>query len=210
MASTIKAFLISAAILLSINAQAQDVGQTIMDNAAATQYNYMTSHIAGLSLKNVAGKGKSTGKVGHGLTYNPSPKIKSKVIDNLALQMKLDAATTAKLKQTNIDAAFTSITAPYNLKYNDASDIVAAYQVLNWMIANRSPNPQPASVAAVRETSDNALRQNKQIYSDAGKRAMIGEELKALFVIQHAGWQNAIKKGTEKNFSDIIATQYKN
>jgi hypothetical protein len=53
------------------------------------------------------------------------------------------------------------------------------------------------------------LRQNKQIYSDAGTRAMLGEELKTLFVIQHGSWQNAIKKGIEKDYSDIIATQYK-
>lgn len=202
-------FIIAVGLIFSAAiTKAQDIGQTIMNNAAASQYNYMTSHIANLSLKNISGKGKGSAKVGHGLTYNPSPKIKERVLNNIAANLKLDAANIANLKQTNFDGIFTGITAPYHLQANDASDIVAAYQVLNWIIANNSANPQLTTVASVREDTDDALRQNKEIYTDAGKRAMLGEELKIMFVLLHAGWQDAIKKGTTASFSEKIAGQY--
>lgn len=186
--------------------KAQDVGQTIIDNAASTQYNYMTSHIANLSLKNASGNAGA--KSGRDLSYNPSPRIKSRVINNMAVKLKLDAANTAKLKQTDVDGIFTGITKPYNLKYDDAADIVTAYQALNWMIANNAPNPQPAAITALRNATNNALGQNREIYANAGNRAMLGEELKTMFVLHHAGWHDAIKKGTTKAYSDKIVGQY--
>ncbi|MBB3967510.1 hypothetical protein [Mucilaginibacter phyllosphaerae] len=41
-----------------------------------------------------------------------------------------------------MNKAFNSIASPYGLSYDDAADIVAAYEVVNWMIANQAANPQ--------------------------------------------------------------------
>jgi hypothetical protein len=186
---------------------AQDMGQVWMDNAAASQNAYMTSHINNLVLKNMTGK--NAGKVTDSrLTYNPSIKIRDRVIDNMAARMKLNSSQLAALKQMDLNKIFANITAPYRSRYDDAADIVTAYQVLNWMIANKAPDPKPVAVTAVRNAVIPVLQQNREIAHEAGNRAMMSEEMKLLFVMQHAGWQEARKTGKLQSYSDAIARQY--
>ncbi|MFD1255643.1 hypothetical protein ACFQ3S_02440 [Mucilaginibacter terrae] len=201
-----KLLLTAIIMVYTFTAGAQDMGQVFMDNAAATQQAYMTSHINGLILKNVIKGGKSTAE-SH-LTYNPSLKIRNQVIDRMAAKMKSNSSNIVALKQYDFNKIFTGITAPYHLQYNDAADIVTAYQVLNWMIANNAADPKPTAVNAVKSSTILALQQNREIAQDAGNRAMLGEEMKILFVMLHAGWQEAKKTGKVANYSTTLAQQY--
>lgn len=198
--------IIAVTAVLAFTASAQDMGQVFMDNAAASQQAYMSSHINGLVLKNVIKGRKSTGE-SH-LTYNPSVKIRDRVIDRMAVRMKLSSDNIATLKQNDFNKLFTGITAPYHLQYDDAADIVTAYQVLNWIIANNAANPNIGAVDAVKSATISALQQNREIAHDAGNRAMLGEEMKIMTVILYTGWQQAQKKGKSADYSATVAQQY--
>lgn len=205
----VKTILLGAGLLIAGHLKAQDMGQIMIENAQATQNAYLSSHIDGLVLSNMTGKGKKAGTVTESyLTYNPSPKIRDRVINNMAAKMKLNAQNVQALKQIDFNKTFTDITAPYHLQYDDAADVVTAYQVLNWMIANKAGNPKPAAVSAVKQSVIASLQQNRNIRHDAGNRAMLGEEMKIMFTLLHAGLQEATKNGTLQQYSNNINKQF--
>jgi len=205
-AQKVKCAVTAILITAAITVKAQDMGQVYMENAAASQQAYMTSHINGLTLRNVLKGNSSKGE--SNLTYNPSTRIRDRVIDRMAAGMKLSQANVVRLKQKDFNKIFTEITAPYRLQVDDAADILTAYQVLNWMIANNAPDPTPSSVDAVRRSSIAALKLDRDIAHNAGNRAMLGEELKIIFVLNHSGWQAAKKSGAVSAYSDNITNQY--
>jgi hypothetical protein len=62
--------------------------------------------------------------------------------------------------QYHFNKQFAKIIALYDLQYDDAADIISAYQVLNWVNANNAANPKPTAVNAVRSATISALQQN--------------------------------------------------
>lgn len=193
--------------IFNCGAFAQDVMQTMVDNSFATQQTYLTSHINGLVMKDITGKNAATAREDR-LTYNPHPRIKAEVIDAMLKRMKLTQGT-ATFKKTDFDKIFTSLTSKYSFSYDDAGDIVTAYQVLNWMIANKvKVEPAATAVNVTRTKIGAGLMQNKNINHNVYERAKLGEEMKILFVVLHAGWQNALKNGSLDAYSDGIAKQY--
>lgn len=182
--------------------------QTMIDNSFATQQAYLTGHINGLVMKNITGKNYKATKRTDRLTYNPHHKIKAEVMDAMLKRAKLTEGTET-FRNTDFDKIFTTVTAKYNFSYKDAGDIVTAYQVLNWMIANKvNTEPAVAAVAATRIKVGASMMQNEKINHDAYERAKLGEEMKMLFAVVHAGWQNALKSGGLNKYSDSIAKQY--
>lgn len=185
-------------------AQAQDVQQTILDNHQLIQQSTLTAEINGLVLKTKVKSGD--GGAEKDFSYNPAPRIRNEVLDRLVQRLKLP--NLEQLRQLDYNQRFTQLATPYGLRPDDAADLVTAYQVWNWVMANQAPMPKPGSVAAVRRSVAKVLSQNREIYHNAGKRALLGEEMKLLVVLTHLGWQGAQQQGKTQAYSDGIQTQY--
>ena len=201
-----KLIIATVSLTAGLAARGQDV---YVDNSAATQNAYINSHINGLVLKNVAGKDIGNGYIAETyLTYNPSVKIRDRAVDRMISKSKINASTAAAMRKTNINELFDKINAVYNLKHDDAADILTAYQVLNWQIANNVSSSKPAPVNAYRNLIISVLQKNREIARDAGNRAMLGEETKITFLMLYSEWQNAKKAGKAKAFSDQLNQEY--
>jgi hypothetical protein len=192
-------------------ANAQDLYQTFIENNATMQQAYLSSYVSGLVIQNMVvngGKGSSSNARDFHLTYNPSIKVKGEALNAFIARGHLEKIAD-ELRRMDFDKAFTSITAPYHLQYNDAADILTAYQVLSWLIANQAPEPKPDAVAATRYAVASALAKSSVISDDPYSRAKMGESVKILFLVLQSGWHTANKKGTVKAYSDQITNQYK-
>lgn len=201
----IRLFSLLGSLCLTLSwAQAQDVQQSILDNQQLIQQSTLTTQINGLVLKDMSKKGSDVAE--KDFSYNPAPRIRNEVLTRLARRMQL--TNVESLRQIDFNQRFTQSVAPYGLRPDDAADLVTAYQVWNWMMANQAPMPKPSSVAAIRRSVANVLSQNRDIYHNAGKRALLGEEMKLLVVLTDMGWQGARQQGKEQAYSDGLVKQY--
>lgn len=199
-------------LLLSFGAfksYAQDMLQSFTEANTGFTNAYMYGHINKLVAKSMYDKKGGSSKAAYSdLTYRPNTRIKQQVVDGMIKKMK-NPAPAQTFMQYDFDKAFTSITKPYGLQYNDAGDIMTAYQVINWMIANQqTQNPSATAVEAARKSTIAGLSSVKEFKHDVVVRAKMGEELKILIVILESGWMEARKKGTTKAFANQVNTSY--
>ncbi|AWN38930.1 hypothetical protein DK427_09725 [Methylobacterium radiodurans] len=123
----------------------------------------------------------------------------------------LGAAVAAReLAQHDYDAIFRGFLAGTALRETDAGDVLAAFIVLQWMVANDAMmEPSPAALRAIRRQFAVPLA-TKPPLSLPGPRATFAEEVKLRAVLHHAGWQAAKRAGTLPRFlatlpSDLLA-----
>lgn len=190
-------------------AHAQDVMQSIMDANAQTQYTYMTGQINKDVMANMYKNKNGVTGSSKTFTYYIMPYFTGDVVKQVGARMKLSQPVINKLINYDFNTAFRTLTKGFNLQYNDVADIVTAYQVQSWLIANSATaDPSPKAVYAVRNQVRKSLSANAQITGNGKTRAQLGEELKILFALGNAGWQGARQQGKLKVYSDAVAQNY--
>ncbi|NJL20029.1 MAG: hypothetical protein HC895_03085 [Leptolyngbyaceae cyanobacterium SM1_3_5] len=148
------------------------------------------------------------------LSYPPSDAVKQQVERNYLDRLRQthpEAANqlAAQLRQSDYRDVFTNLVQPYGLSGNNLADIVTAYSILNWMIANQSANnPSRQAVLAERDQTAATLSQIASL-NDTQQRQQVGEEIKLLFVTLHSGWQAAQREGTLSQYSDGVTTLFR-
>ncbi len=112
------------------------------------------------------------------------------------------------MRQHDFGKVYAGIVAPFGLHRGDAADALTAYTLLGWMIANGRTDPTLPQVAAARAEVAATVSTNPALATEAA-RAKLGEEVTILFVLLHAGWQSAQKEGKLAQYSDGVATMFK-
>ena len=148
------------------------------------------------------------------LSYQPSAAVKQQVERNYLdrLRRSNPAAANqvaAKLRQYDYREIYTNLVQSHGLSSNNLADIVAAYSVLNWMIANQSFN-DPSSQAVLAERDRTAATLSKlSSLRDPQMRQQAGEEIKLLFVTLHGGWQSAQREGQLSQYGEGVRALFR-
>ncbi len=149
-----------------------------------------------------------------GLVYSQSPDLARRAVQSYVgrLESRNPAAARVAADQFarhDYRAAYRSLTRGTGLSDSDAVDIMAAWVMLGWMIANNSlANPNPANIRGIRAQLAPALAAAPQL-ADTAVRADLGEEMKLHFVTLHAGWQSAQREGQLARYSDGVADLFR-
>ncbi|GAA4323330.1 hypothetical protein GCM10023149_24210 [Mucilaginibacter gynuensis] len=205
-----KSILLLLSALMLQQAHAQDMLSTYIENNTSFTNAYMYGHINKLVAKNYYLKEKDDVPGNYHLTYRPNTKVKQQVVESLTTRMKIPEARQAFM-QYDFDATFNTITKGYDLKNNDAGDIMTAYQVLSWIAANQYVGlPDKAAVAVVRKKTAAALAALPAVNHDVVARAKMSEEMKILIVILQSRRIESQKKHQEQNFATQVNAEYLN
>lgn len=102
---------------------------------------------------------------------------------------------------------YAGLVAPVGYRPNDAADVLAAYTLLGWLIANGVPDATPRQAAAVRSQIAQRVGGDPN-FTNPSARARFGEDMKLLVVTLHAGWQSARREGNLKQYGDGVAALF--
>lgn len=119
--------------------------------------------------------------------------------------MAKTAAT--QFRAHDMDQVYAGITRPFGLSPDDAGDVMTAYLVLGWLIANGAPDPTATAVRAARGQVGSLLATQGPI-ADPAQRVAVAEEVKILFVVLHSGWLSARRENAVQPYADGVATLF--
>ncbi|KMO41308.1 hypothetical protein VQ02_06030 [Methylobacterium variabile] len=113
----------------------------------------------------------------------------------------LAAAEVAReMARHDYDAIFRSFLTDTDLRADDAGDVLTAFIILQWMVANDTKaEPSAAALRAVRRQMV-APMADKPPLSQPATRAAFAEQVKLRTVLHHAGWQAAQRLGIVPSF----------
>jgi hypothetical protein len=152
-------------------------------------------------------------------TYRANPQVAARVqkqfSDWMAKQAGPDAGrqVAAVMQRTDPVRNWSQLVASDGLRAGDTADALAGYWVLNWMIANRGDNTR-AQTLAVRDQVMPIIA-NNPAYSrlDEPHRQEFAEILMLNFLIQHAAYVDAMKRGdqsTLRKLADAAVARFRN
>lgn len=210
-------------------ARAQDdlylPGTSPLDHAQM-QLNTSLTHINNLTLqkiveRNAAKRGKSGGaatrkpvSTNASFSYTPSAALKDKTVQQFQARLAKANPDAAKavgtqFRKYDYDSIYKGLISGTGLRNNDAADALAAYMLLNYMIANNiTSDLSPAQGRALRAQVASLMASTPAARSTS-LRAQTAEEMKLLTVIAHAGWQSSRKAGSLKTYRDQIASSFR-
>lgn len=131
--------------------------------------------------------------------------------DYVARVAKSDSGTAqaiaAEFAKHDFARIYAGLVAPIGYRPNDAADVLAAYTLLGWLIANGVPDATPRQAAAVRSQIAQRVGGDPN-FTNSSARARFGEDMKLLVVTLHAGWQSARREGNIKQYGDGVAALF--
>ncbi|MGE7418930.1 hypothetical protein [Methylobacterium tarhaniae] len=142
---------------------------------------------------------------GPALPFSTSAELRAATVARHVRELRatnpVAAAEAAReLERHDYDAIFRGILADTGLRADDAGDVLTAFIVLQWMVANdTSVEPSPAALRAVRRRMAAPLA-GKPPLSQPAARAAFAEQVKLRTVLHQAGWQAARRLGTLPTF----------
>lgn len=150
-------------------------------------------------------------------SYHPSPAVSARVRRQFASWMggKVGAADAAKLatamERTDPVQNWSELVANDGLHTNDMADALTAYWILNWAMANTADNNR-AQVLGVRKQVRAMLVANPaQLRMSEAQRQEFSEILILNFLIQHAAFDEAIRRGDRalmRRLGDAAAARF--
>lgn len=217
-------FSVLSLVTLNGSVRAQDAFSSIGDAGISMGSATLTQVQNNLVLNNItrAAQGKSransrqTGKsrvAPSSFSYRVTPALKKQAINSLVTRLRTKNPSAAQavrreFSKHDYDRIYRNLTVPSGLRSTDTADVLTAYTVLGWLIStNTMSNPSRVSVRNARVQIATQLRRNATLTA-ATKRAQVGEELKILFVVLHAGWQDAVRKKTVSSYSNSVAQMF--
>ncbi|MET7241839.1 hypothetical protein ABZT49_00565 [Methylobacterium sp. EM32] len=110
------------------------------------------------------------------------------------------AEVAREMARHDYDAIFQGFLDGTELRAGDAGDVLTAFIVLQWMVANDATvEPSAAALRAVRRQMVVPLA-DKPPMSQEASRAAFAEQVKLRAVLHHAGWQAAKRLGMLPSF----------
>jgi len=152
-------------------------------------------------------------------TYRPDPQVTRRVRKQFADWMSKQAGpeggrqVAAAMERTDPVQSWAQLVSSDGLRPGDASDALAAYWVMNWIIANGGDNNRPQT-QAVRNQVRSIMATNP-VYArlDEAQRQEFAEILILNFLIQHAAYSDAMKRGDQdvlRKLSDAAVARFRN
>ncbi|RVU15107.1 hypothetical protein EOE48_21085 [Methylobacterium oryzihabitans] len=118
------------------------------------------------------------------------------------------AETARELARHDYDAVFRGFLAGTPLREDDAGDVLTAFIVLQWMVANdATAEPSAAALAAVRRRFVVPMAERPPL-SQPAARAAFAEQVKLRAVLHHAGWQAARQLGVLPRFLATLSNEF--
>ena len=152
-------------------------------------------------------------------SYRTSPavsaRVKAQYIQFIERTVSPSAAAGVRqvLSTRNPVSNWSSIVAGDGLRAGDAADALAAYWVLNWMIANGGDN-NPAQTLAVRDQVRGIMSSNPAFARlDEAQRQEMAEALMLNFLMQHAAFTDAMQRrdqATLRRLGDAAVARFRN
>ncbi len=199
MAAKIAVIPVAAALipLLAAAAPAQDVGMGILQGMQQSRT---------LDARSVGEVARSeSGDAGPALPFASSAELRAATVARHVRELRVTnliaaAEVAREMARHDYDAIFRSFLSDTALRPDDAGDVLTAFIVLQWMVANDTKaEPSPAALRAVRRQMV-APMADKPPLSQAATRAAFAEQVKLRTVLHHAGWQAAQRLGMVPSF----------
>ncbi len=113
-----------------------------------------------------------------------------------------------ELAKHDYDAIFRSFLDGTGLDPADAGDVLTAFVVLQWMVANdATAEPSPAALQAIRRRFVLPMA-IKPPLSQPASRAAFAEQVKLRSVLHHAGWKAARQLGVLPRFLATLSNEF--
>ena len=148
------------------------------------------------------------------LSYTPTPEIRRAALAGYLARIRQKSPDNAQVMaaqfaRNDYTKVYHDLIAGSTIRENDAVDVVTAYTLLGWQIANEVRNGiSDRQFEGVRRQMAPPLAANPRI-ADPRNRASLGEEMKLMYITVLAGWQSAAKDGSSKACSDGITATFK-
>jgi hypothetical protein len=154
-----------------------------------------------------------------GTAYTPTPALRQQTVQGFVSRLKISDLSTSQSIAANFGPGkydyskiYRDLTKDVGLRENDATDVLASYMILGWMIVNNVTDDKAITTPmtqGLRAQIAPLLADNPQARTHA---AQVGEEMKLQTVVVHSGWQSAIKQGKltayQQGINNMFKTQY--
>jgi hypothetical protein len=151
--------------------------------------------------------------------YTPTPALRQQTVQGYINRLKTSNPPAAQAIAENFGPGkydygkiYQDLTKGVGLRENDATDVLATYMILGWMIVNNVTDDNAVTTPmaqGMRAQIAPVMAANAQARSRA---AQVGEEMKLQTVVVHGGWQSAIKEGKvaayQQGIRNLFKTQY--
>ena len=118
------------------------------------------------------------------------------------------AETAREMARHDYDAIFRGFLDDTPLRAEDAGDVLTAFIVLQWMVANdATAEPSPAALRAIRSRFVAPMAERPPL-SDPGTRAAFAEQVKLRTVLHHAAWKAAKQLGVMPRFLATLSGEF--
>ncbi|SEP50682.1 hypothetical protein SAMN04487843_13914 [Methylobacterium sp. ap11] len=209
MAAKIAVIPVAAALipLLAAAAPAQDVGTGIPQGMPQQQFRTLDARSVGEVARSESGDASPA------LPFASNAELRAATVARHVRELRatnpIAAAEVAReMARHDYDAIFRSFLSDTALRPDDAGDVLTAFIVLQWMVANDTKaEPSPAALRAVRRQMV-APMADKPPLSQAATRAAFAEQVKLRTVLHHAGWQAAQRLGMVPSFVATLPTDF--
>ncbi|WP_244473672.1 hypothetical protein [Methylobacterium sp. Leaf112] len=194
--------------LLSSGALAQDAGASILQGLQQQQFQGLDAAIGAQSVEDTARlpRGDAERPVRRAaLPFTTSAELRAATIGRhiqaLRATNPIAAVEVAReMAKHDYDAIFRSFLTQTDLRADDAGDVLTAFIVLQWMVANNvEVDPSPTALRAIRRRMVEPIA-GKPPLSRPATRAAFAEQVKLRTVLHHAGWQAARRLGLVPDF----------
>jgi hypothetical protein len=189
------------------------INKSVLDKAIARNNAGRTSNAA--SRSPVATRSATSAST----AYTPTPALRQQTVQGFVNRLKASNPVASQAIAANFGSGkydygkiYRDLTKDVGLRENDATDVLASYMILGWMIVNNVTNDKAVTAPmaqGLRAQLAPLLADNAQARTNA---AQVGEEMKLQTVVVHSGWQSAIKQGKlttyQQGIKNMFKTQY--
>ncbi len=147
------------------------------------------------------------------LPFTATPALRAATVDREVQRLRAEnpiaaAETAREMAKHDYDAIFRSFLADTPLRAEDAGDVLTAFIVLQWMVANdATAEPSPAALRAIRRRFVAPMAVRPPL-SQPDTRAAFAEQVKLRSVLHHAGWKAAKQLGVLPRFLATLSGEF--
>ncbi|CAO4152023.1 hypothetical protein GPNCGGLF_LOCUS3796 [Methylorubrum aminovorans] len=211
--------LIASLVLLGTPALAQEIGTRVGGELAPQlrqpQVRTRSAEIDARSLREAAPRPEKpdTGEPDRRLPFTSSPDLRRATVERHLRTLRATSPIAAaeagrELAKYDYDTIFRSFLDGTGLDPADAGDVLTAFVVLQWMVANDATvEPSPAALQAIRRRFVMPMAAKPPL-SQPVSRAAFAEQVKLRSVLHHAGWKAARQLGVMPRFLATLSNEF--
>lgn len=145
--------------------------------------------------------------------YVSTPSLRKQVLDSYLARIGSKNPSRAKMlaadfARTDADKMYQRLILNTGLQNYDVADILTAYNLTGWIIANNIKTMPPRSqILVARQQAAASLTKNPNM-ANSSARGKAGEDFKLMIVTLHFGLLSARRSGDTKAYADEVAALF--